>query len=283
MRNLAKTSLGNGVKYFECFLTIGPSGTVTADRIARIDFEGFETWRLQYFGDHFQLRKLYPSRGGAHKLQIERHFSDTIRLKRTRPLPEVFYDAEHEAGHVLLYYALRLIPVNVVDVRVRVIPGGNLHELIKTRKLVSLRIIKGSTSIASLPQDQINLTSVQLLSYACQGLGGIAGCRGDESGAENDLIRVNAIIASIPELAFNSKEDLAVPRLRDELLILVNEIIADPVVAPRHKMLAEALIEYGYIERTEIEKILDPATLPDYSRRIEEIGKKFNIHAAQRK
>lgn len=284
MRNGARTNVGKGLKHFECYLTVQPSGIVVADRKARMDFEGSETWKLQYFGDHFQLRKLYPSRGGANKLHIDRQLCDLIQMKCNRPLTEVFRAAKHEAGHALLCYALRLSPVRVIDLRVGVIPGGNLHELIKNRKPDSLRIIKGSTSMDLLPQDFVSLTSVQRLSHACQGLGGIAGNRGDESGAENDLMKVNAIVASIPELVCNSQECLAeaVRLLSDELLILANEIISDPVVAPRHETHAEALLENEYLERTEIEKILDPATLPDYSGRIEEIGKKFNIRVTRR-
>jgi hypothetical protein len=284
MRNSAGTSSGKGLKHFEYFLTVHPSGMVLADRKTRMDFEGFETWKLQYFGDHFQVRKLYRSRGRANKLHIDRQLSDAIEMKCNRTLAEIFHAAKHEAGHALLCYAFRFSPVRVIDVRVRVIPGGNLNELIKNRKLVSLRILEGSTSPDLLPQAFINTTVVQRFSSACQGLGGIVGCQGDESGAENDLIEVKTLVASMPELACNSEENLAVAarRLTDGLLILANEIIADPVVLPRHVALAETLFENEYPERTEIEKILDPITLPDYSGRIEEIGKKFNICGFQR-
>jgi hypothetical protein len=79
-----------------------------------------------------------------------------------------------------------------------------------------------------------------------------------------------------------SKEDLdlTVSRLRAELQILASEIIADPVLAPRHAELAAALFENEHLDRTKIENILVPTTLPDYSRRIEEIAKRFNIPLA---
>jgi hypothetical protein len=72
-----------------------------------------------------------------------------------------------------------------------------------------------------------------------------------------------------------------VRRLREELQILASEIIGDPVVLLRHKELAETLIEYQYLDRAGIENILVPTTLPDYSGRIREIGKKFNIPVPQ--
>jgi hypothetical protein len=179
---------------------------------------------------------------------------------------------------------LKLFPVRFIDLRTGIISVGNLYAQIENREPVRPQISRGSTSLDVNPQELTQMTSFQHLSSACQGLGGIAGCQGDETGAENDLMKVNAIIHSIAVLARNSDEDLAaaVSRLRDELLILAHEIIADPAIAPRHVILAETLFEDEYLERTEIEKILDPVTLPDYSRRIEEIGKKFNIHAAQR-
>jgi hypothetical protein len=61
------------------------------------------------------------------------------------------------------------------------------------------------------------------------------------------------------------------------LRILADKIIADPIVALRHKELAEKLFEKECLDQTAIENIIVPATLPDYSGMIEEIGKRFNI------
>jgi hypothetical protein len=65
--------------------------------------------------------------------------------------------------------------------------------------------------------------------------------------------------------------------LQKELQSLALEIIRDPIISPRHSELARRLSESKYLDRSEVEEILLPASLPDYSARLAEIAKKFNI------
>ena len=270
--------------YSESFLTVAPSGLVLGVKNVREDTAGFETWKFEDFEDHVRSVKLYPSPGEPCTLPLDPREMEHIQMKRHRPTAQKFHFAQHEAGHTVLFYALRISPVRSIDLRIRIITRGNLHRQIANLEPLSLRIVGGATSIDSSTQDLIDTMprSIEILAYACQGLGGIAGCQGDEGGADNDLTRVRELLTKIPELASSSKEDLdlTVSRLQAELQILANEIIAAPVVAPRHAELAAALFENEYLDRTKIENILVPTTLPDYSRRIEEIGKRFNIPLA---
>jgi hypothetical protein len=283
MKYGARNTEQEGLIHSERFLTVESAGIVLMDRMKRMDMPGFETWSFKYFEDHVRVRKLYPSRGPSIKLHVDLQHKNLIQMKRHQSFSKRIRSAKHEAGHALICYTLQLFPVRFIDLRTRIISGGNLYAQIENREPVRPQIARGSTSLDIDAQDLTNMTSFQLICSACYGLGGIAGCRGDETGAENDLMKVNSIIASIPELASNSGVDFAaVSRLRDELLILANEIIADPAIVPRHEILTEALLEDEYLERTEIEKILDPVTLPNYLGRIVEIGTKFNIHLARR-
>jgi hypothetical protein len=95
-------------------------------------------------------------------------------------------------------------------------------------------------------------------------------------------VKFNKLVTLIPELACAPEEglDQGASRLRTELRILADKIIADPIVALRHKELAEKLFEKECLDRTAIENIIVPATLPDYSGMIEEIAKRFRIPSA---
>ena len=281
MRNDARKNAADQARHSHCFLTVEPSGLILADSEIRTDSVGFETWNFEYFEDHVRLRKLYPIRTGSIKLPISLQHRETIRKKRNCLVAEKLHAAQHEAGHALLFYGLRLCPVRLIDLRIRVLSGGNLHAQIEHRAPVSLRLLKGVTSPDLIAQDGVN-NSIRILGFACQALGGIAGCHGDKSGADNDLAKLDKLVISIPELACASADgvDKIVSRLRAELQILADKIIADPIVAPRHQELAETLLEKEQLDRTEIEKIIVPATLPDFSGMIEEVGKRFSIPSA---
>jgi hypothetical protein len=285
-RNSARRNVAQKMAYSESFLTVASNGEVSGVKNVREDIAGFETWKFEDFEDHVRLVKLYPSPGEPRTLPLNPQQMENIQMKRHRPTAQKLRSAQHEAGHAVLLYALRLSPVRSIDLRIRIITRGNLHRQIANLEPLSLRIVTGATSIESSVQDVIGAVprSIEILAYACQALGGIAGCQGDEGGADDDLTRFRLLLTMIPELASSSKEDLdlTVSRLRAELQILANEIIAAPVLAPRHAELAAALFENEYLDRTKIENILVPTTLPDYSRRIEEIGKRFNIPLAPR-
>jgi hypothetical protein len=277
MRDHARTNAAHLARHSDCFIMVEPDGVISGETKEKGDVVGFETWNFEFFGDHIRLRKLYPSRGGSIKLPISRKHIENIRKKLNRPSPVELRAAQHEAGHALLCYALRLCPVQLIDLRFRVLPRGNLHALVERRVPVSLKFLRGVTSLQFT--DKYFSNNIQILAYACQGLGGIAGCQGNESGADDDLAKFNKLVALIPELACAPEEglDQSVSRLRTELRILADKIIADPIVALRHKELAEKLFEKECLDQTAIENIIVPATLPDYSGMIEEIGKRFNI------
>ena len=279
MRKGARRNLVKNVLQSECFLTVSQSGLVSGDKRVREDIAGLETWKCEYLGDRLRVQKLYPSPGASLVLRPDPQQIAYIEMRYINRLTaEILHEAKHEAGHAVLLYALKLWPVRYIDLGFTIIPGGNLHAQIENRQPLHLRIVRGATANDVRVQD-LKLNSVMKLAAACEELGGIAGCQGNESGAENDLAKANTILASIPELARTSNADLdqTVFRLRDELKLLANEIITDPVVAPRHAELAKTVCENGYLDRIQIEKILDPATLSSYSARIEAIGKKFDI------
>jgi hypothetical protein len=284
-RNGARRNVAQKMPSSQSFLTVEPSGSVLGVRTVREDVAGFETWKFEELGDHVRLLKLYPSPGEPCTLPLDRQQMQYIQMKRNRPEAEKFRCAQHEAGHAVLFYALRISRVRSIDIRIRIITRGNLHKQIANREALSLRIVFGGTSVELSVRDLIDKMSskIEILAHACQCLGGIAGCQGDERGADDDLTKFSGLLTQMPELAPSSKEDLdqTASRLRAELQILASEIIADPVVAPRHSELAKALFENEYLDRTEIENILVPTTLPDCSRRIEEIGKRFNIPLAR--
>jgi hypothetical protein len=79
-----------------------------------------------------------------------------IQMKRNRPTAQKFRYAQHEAGHAVLFYALRISPVRSIDLRIRIITRGNLHRQIANRELLSLRIVEGATFIESSMHDLID-------------------------------------------------------------------------------------------------------------------------------
>jgi hypothetical protein len=282
-KEIRTTGAGN-LAHSKYFLIVDQGGNIVADNKVRTDRPGYQTWECDYRGGDIWLRKVYPSQDQPIQLHIDRPMRVRIQMRSNPSFAETLFNPKHEAGHALFCYALRHCSVRAIDLRISVILEGNLHTQIKNREIESLRLSKAVTSPDFNGQDLTNPSAVQQLAAACQGLGGIAGCQGNQSGADNDLLKVNALITFVSNSASARKEGLGqtARRLLDELQALANEIIADPVVAPRHKALAEALVAKGCLDQTEIENILVPATLPDYSGRIEEIAKRFNIPLVER-
>jgi hypothetical protein len=162
--------------------------------------------------------------------------------------------------------------VNFISVNLKVRPDGNLFDQIAARELIAPKLVKGATSVGD--PNNPSLEPLKALAWACHSLGGIAGC-GDDIGAEDDLGRFHSLVASISEF-----DRAAVGRLQTELQSLANDIIRDPIVSPRHSELARCLSESKFLDREGVEKILLPASLPDYSPRLAEIAKKFNVGGA---
>jgi hypothetical protein len=162
--------------------------------------------------------------------------------------------------------------VNFISVNLKVRPDGNLFDQIAARELIAPKLVKGATSVGD--PNNPSLEPLKALAWACHSLGGIAGC-GDDIGAEDDLGRFHSLVASISEF-----DRAAVGRLQTELQSLANDIIRDPIVSPRHSELARCLSESKFLDREGVEKILLPASLPDYSPTLAEIAKKFNVGGA---
>ena len=53
--------------------------------------------------------------------------------------------------------------------------------------------------------------------------------------------------------------------------------MANPVVASRHEELTRQRGEKLQLNQEEVEPIVEPASLPDYSNRLEEIRNEFNL------
>jgi hypothetical protein len=284
MKHGGKTSTRKKIQHSECYLTIDRTGAIKADRMLRLDFAGFETWKYEFLDGDFRVRRVYPNRGGSTKLPIDQRVLRSLRKKLDALSIDLFHASKHEAGHAVLCYALRLCPVLFVNLRPSIIPHGNLYAQLENREPLTLGISRGSTSIDMSAQNMETLCDVQILKIACQALGGIAGGGGDETNAAGDIRRFDELISHALKSNHDltGEFDLTRRRLRAELQILANEIITDRIVVPRHEALAETLFENEYLERRAVENALVPTSLPDYSRRIQEIGKKFAIPLVQR-
>jgi len=252
-----------------CFLWVHSSGEIVGERELRHDHADYETWLCEYWGQYLRVQRLYPNAGGPRNLTIPPESRGDIETKRRKHFANIVHTAKHEAGHTITCYALRLDPVEFINLNFKVIPVGNLFEQINNPRLISLKVIKGVTSVGFPSAD---IDSLKMLSWACYALGGIAGCNGNSTGAEGDLERCRGLLARIREL-----DRAATEPLQKELQSLALEIIRDPIISPRHSELARRLSESKYLDRSDVEEILLPASLPDYSARLAEIAKKFNI------
>lgn len=251
-----------------CFLWVDSRGDIIGDRQVRHDLADRETWFCEYQGQHLHLQRIYPNAGAPRNLTIPPKSRQDIDTIRRSHFADIVHTAKHEAGHTTTGYALRLTYIDSISLSFNVIPVGNLYKQIRNPKSISLKVIKGATSV-DFPSGDIG--TLKNFGWACYALGGFAG-GGDDKGADGDLERFNDITSRIPEL-----DRAAVGRLQNQLQNLANEIIRDPIVSPRHSELARRLSESKYLDRNQIEQILLPASLPDYSARLAEIAKTFNV------
>jgi hypothetical protein len=265
---------------YERYLGVSPQGIIVSDSWKRVDRPGSETWLCEYFGAHLTVTKLYPDRDVTRLIQIHPALQESIRNKFNEHTRHLQYNARHESGHAVLCYALRFRPVNQIDLRLGVLPAGNLFAHIRAGVITEApRFIGGTTSIAWSEEDLAGLDTQGVLGVACQGLGGVAACPEFDKGAKSDLDRVLQMcraLAGLVQAPSHEQHNTAIT-LNERLRTLVDEILANPVVADRRRQLVEELLKTASLDREAVEAILVPQTLPDYSDRIRQIQSEFKI------
>jgi hypothetical protein len=267
MHNISQESMPMS-DYAETHLFVDSEGNIVGDRAVRMDMPGCQTWLCEYVPPQMHVRQLHPQEGDAMTLRVPFGLVQGIEEIRSRHLAEKPHTAKHESGHVTFSYSLRLGPVNYIDLRARVIPKGNLRESVRNPQRLDLAVVKAVTSVNVPFANQLDVRG--LLTWGCFVLSGIAGCNGDRRGAEDDLRRFDILLTPFSELGGEH-----VNSLKRELETLASTIMNDPIVAQRHQTLAQLSEQRDYVSQTEIEGILLPDSLPDYSPSITAIGEKF--------
>jgi hypothetical protein len=270
---------------FQCYLYVSPQGEVVADRKKRVDHPDLETWHCEYFQRSFRVAKVHPNLTEPQSLRIEGTVYQVLEDKRKQHLSRKSQNARHEAGHAILFYALRVDVVEEININLGVRLGGNLLDQLK-RKVAnsrSLFFIGGTTCSPDRLADQHSRDTRYRLGLACQGFGGLVGSRGDQTGFEGDLRLIRNALAPLDpsrrsgSLSFDLSTAESLSRLEDRLKSLAEEIMANPVVASRHEGLTRQLAEKLQLNQEEVEAIVEPVSLPDYSNRLEEIRKEFGL------
>jgi hypothetical protein len=258
------------------------------NRKKRVDHPDLETWHCEYLQRSFRIAKVHPNLTEPQSLRIEAKTYQVLEDKRKEHISRKSQNARHEAGHAILFYALRVDVVEETNINPGARLGDNLHDQLK-RKVAnshSVFFIGGTTCAPDRQADQQSRDTRYRLGLACELFGGLVGSRGDQFGFKEDL---NAIRNTLTPLAPSRRSgslsfDLStagqpesLSRLEDRLKSLAEEIMSNPVVASRHEELARQLAEKLQLNQEEVEAIVEPASLPDYSNRLEEIRKEFNL------
>jgi hypothetical protein len=270
----------------QCYLYVSPQGEVLGNRKKRVDHPDLETWHCEYFQRSFRVAKVHPNLTEPQSLRIEGTVYQVLEDKRKKHLSRKSQNARHEAGHAILFYALRVDIVEEIDINLGARLGKNLYDQLKRKVADSLFFIGGTASPPDRQADQQSRDTRYTLGLACQGFGGLVGSRGDQIGFKEDLRAIRKVLAPLDpsrrsgSLSFSlstAGQPESLSRLEDRLKSLAEEIMANPVVASRHEELARQLEEKLQLNQEEVEAIVKPASLPDYSNRLEEIRKEFNL------
>lgn len=271
---------------FQCYLYVSPQGEVVGNRKKRVDHPDLETWHCEYFQRSFRVAKVHPSLTEPQSLSIEAKAYQVLEDKRKEYISRKLQNARHEAGHGILFYALRVDVVEEIDINPGARLGKNLYDQLKRKTADSLFFISGTASPTNRQADQQSRDTRYRLGLACQGFGGLVGSRGDQTGFEGDLGAIRNVLAPLDpsrrsgSLSFDLStigHPETLSRLEHRLKSLAEEIMANPVVASRHEELTRQLGEKLQLNQEEVEPIVEPASLPDYSNRLEEIRKEFNL------
>jgi hypothetical protein len=261
------------------YLGVSPQGTIQSDNRKRVDRPDSETWLCEYFGAHFKVTRLYPPPDVSRVIKIDPRSQLIIKQKFEEHTQALKYSAMHESGHAVLCYALRFRPVIQIDIELGVLLGGNLSAQIQAGVADDVRFIGGTTSIEWLAEDSSGLDTQAAIGSACQGLGGFAACPESEKTAAMDRSRAMQVCSALARLVPGSTDEQhkAALSLNERVRVLAGEILANPIVADRLSQLSKRLLEKRFLNREAVEAILVPQTLPDYSDRIREIQREFNL------
>jgi len=266
-------------------LLVSPEGQILQDRRKRTDQAGVETWRCEYFGRFFRVAMVHPRETEAQIIRIENAAYQVLEQKRKEYLTRKLQSARHEAGHAILCYALRVATVEEMNLRPSAIPRGNLHGQLKRQVASSPSFIGATTYAVFSEADQQARETRFVLGVACQGFGGLVGSCGDQRGVDGDLTMIRDMLTRLLRsaarqgvVASNDIGQSGTAELENRLKSLAEEIMSNPVVATRHEELVKQLVETEQLNQQEIEAILDAATLPDYTSRLEEIRKEFHLN-----
>jgi len=256
----------------DCYLIVDQTGQIVANRLIKAEYEKYETWSCQYSAPEIRLRRLYPTVGEPINLLVESRSNQSIKEKVSNHMAKLDFCAKHEAGHATVGYALRLARAHAMSLRPYPYLTGNLTAQIRRRKAVDISFSRGVTAIDVPPFFDADIPL--RLSWACYALGGLVACGGDETGAEDDLQKYQS-----RTLGLARAENGKAPHLRHKLQGLAQEILTDGAIMPRRQRLADELRKYQFLSQEEVEAILDPPSLPDYSHKIVEITKELNLMA----
>lgn len=268
---------------YRSYLCVSPQGEIVADKRRRIVQPGFEIWQCDYFEEFFRVSMVHPRVTPVQIVRIDRRDRQVIQQKVQEHSKRKLQDARHEAGHAVLFYALRLFAVEVVDIRVTARLRGNLHQQVRTGIASSVSFISGTTSPLVSQADAQSRNTRDLLGVTCLAFGGTAATPGDANGLDGDLAKIRYIlqgllVSTAPSASKTPQEqERTIMRLSDRLKSLAHEIVAEPVAAARYEQLTKRLAESGWLNQEDVEAVLEPTTLPDYSHRLEAIRKEFDL------
>ena len=268
----------------QVYLFVSPEGEILGDKRTNLhNASEIETWYCEYFESFFRVAMIHPKETEAQVIKIPNEVREGLRQKVKQHTNRKVLDAKHEAGHVILIYALRVATVEEMDIRPTAMPDGNLHYQLRTHVASSARFIGARTFTLISEADQQARSVRQGLGMACSGFGGWLGS-GDQIGAGGDLDKIRKTIAALLGSARQGvwasqfAPSPTVPNLENRLKSLAQEILSNPEVKHRQEELAKQLATSETLTQQEIEAIIDPGTLPDYSDRLELIRKDFNLN-----
>lgn len=123
---------------YQCYLYVTPEGIIKSDGQKPVRSPDIETWRCEYFERFFRVAMVHPNATEPQILKIEDNTYRGLRDRREKHLRRKRENARHEAGHAILFYALKLTGVEIIDIRPKASLRDNLRgQLKKGRSIVN--------------------------------------------------------------------------------------------------------------------------------------------------